>query len=492
MRIRQPSLLRQITFDSPDSSSVSKRGMLTAVGTASQGGLRLFTSLAIGRHAGPVALGVVVSAMATAQLMTLLGPAAIGAAASNFIARARGKNTTSEAEWIASLLGRSTVIISLCIAALSIPLWWLVNDRHLTGAPFVILLLVAYSAYSFTRGAQFGAGLFRRVAAWDVASALVGIAGVAFLLLMDIDDLRLTLPLTFSYAAFALFGWPWHVRGIPRLPLLVEIRSFVILGTIGTMASAGSMQLATLTARWIGGSVGAGQFAAALGIATPLSLVASSLGMALFPTMSEAIGRGDLIGVDRKTLYATGVISRVMVGVVGGLAISAPAVISLVWGEDFAESQRVLPALLAAVLASSLGVPIVNRTLASSSRGSKIATGASVVGLMVCSLFWLATSTALGVVGVAYGYALGSTAVVAIVIAASECRGRGPWRILWARVAIGATIAAILTFLTQTYLTNALVQIGLSAVFIAVWLIGMRRYTILHPWRRSPSSVTQR
>ena len=76
------------------------------------------------------------------------------------------------------------------------------------------------------------------------------------------------------------------------------------------------------------GGEDAGQFAAAMATATPASLLAVSLSLALFPSLAEFWARGDHVGFLAQTDKAARSLQVVMVSILGSLAICSRLVMA--------------------------------------------------------------------------------------------------------------------------------------------------------------------
>src|SRR3954469_17933400 len=91
------TMFRPLRLDQPTVGSLRARGVLSTIGIGVQGLLRFTISVIVGRVGGPAVLGVVNSAISGALFLSLLWPASSGAAASKFVARARGAGDDEEA-----------------------------------------------------------------------------------------------------------------------------------------------------------------------------------------------------------------------------------------------------------------------------------------------------------------------------------------------------------------------------------------------------------
>jgi putative peptidoglycan lipid II flippase len=469
------SVLRPVQLDRQSQVSLAQGGALSTTGLLAQGFLRFATAWLVGRLAGPEAFGVVATAIATATLLALLWPTTTGSAASKYVARARGAGNTPEMLSTARHLAVRTVQASLLLGAASIPVWVLVDHGTVAGALCVAAMTIAYSGYSFTRGVQFGAGQVPRATAWDLISVAVGLGALAALLLAGVRGPALVLPLALGYGVYALAGWPHGVRGRPDSAHRRELDAFVALGAAGSVASTGFLQLSQITARLTAGVHDAGQYAAALNLATPASMLAASLSLVLFPSLAEAWGRGDHATFRAQTDRATRALAAVMVGIFGSLILCSRFLVALVWGEQYAEAATVLPVLVLAVLATNLAVASVNALTTTSRKGMRVTTTASLLGLAVGVVVWLVLGDRLGILGVAIGYLAGTLVIAAIPVTIVWRRDHHRWAGLFLRV-LAALLVVGATALGQRAAELPLwLEPVLAVVFLAAWVLVSRR-----------------
>lgn len=459
-----------LRLDAAASSTIVHRGVLSLAGTVLQSTSRVVTNLIIGRIGGPVVLGVVASAISTAQLLALLWPSATGGAASKFVARARGEQDFVQVAAVAAHLGKRSLQATLLLACAGAAAWMLLDGAGPTEGLYVALLVVGYSGYSFTRGLHFGAGQVGRATRWDLIASVLGMSGVLVSLSLGVRGLELLMPLAAAALLYTLAGWPWGAHGHLGSDLRREIDGFVLITTLGTIASAGFLQLSMIAARRAGGAGGAGQYAAALTVATPLAIIASSLSLVLYPSMSAAFGRGDRQGFRRQADQAMRFLTLIMVAAIASLAICSRSVIALVWGEQYEPAADLLPILLAAVLATALAVPSSNALTSGGRAGVSTATYASLLGFSVGVSIWLLTAPSWDVTGIALGYLGGATVTMMTVAARVWNREQQRWGGLILRV---TTAMAVLGLLLAAQRSATLPQWSdplLALAFCAGWL----------------------
>ncbi len=468
----RPGLLAPVDLHAPGGGSLTRRGMISFAGLAFQGGLRLAVNLLIGRVAGAAVLGVVAAGQATAAFAILLWPATSGQAAARFLARARGRGDPAEIDAVARHLGRAFLVSTGLLAALSVPVS-LARGVGPGQAACVAVFLAGLAGQQYTRGVHYGAGAVTRVVTWDIGLSALGVAGLAAALAAGVRDLRLLLPLAAGYLLLTLACWPWGPgpgtaagRALSR-----EIDAFVFFGSLGTIASAGLVQLSVIVAARLGDAE-AGTYSAASSLAMPLTLLSGALSLVLYPSMAEASGRGDAAAVRAQLDRGVRGLAFLVVPLVAGLALLAPEVVELAYGPGFAASASLLTMLLLAVLVSMIAVPCVNAITSGRPRGIAETAAASLAGLAVAGLVWslAAAPHALGVHGVAAGYLAGvaTTGGYAIV------RAWYLWRLRWWPVlgtlagAVAGIAAAIALLGGSPWWARALAAVAAVMAWLAV------------------------
>ncbi|MFI7674926.1 lipopolysaccharide biosynthesis protein [Actinophytocola sp. NPDC049390] len=434
-------MLRPVRLDRPVSTSLARGGVYSTAGLIAQGLLRFATSLLVGHLAGKTVLGEVASAIAMSLTLALLWPTTTGSAASMFLARARGADKPEELRSTAAHLRMRTMQTGLLLGAVAIPLWVLVDGGSWQGALSVAALTIAYSGYSFTRGVQFGAGQVLRATMWDLTSVVLGLGCLVILLLAGVRSTALVIPLVITYGLYTLAGWPYGAGGRAGRARRRELDGFVVLGAIGSLASTGFLQLSQVTAKLAAGDAEAGQYASAIALATPASLLAASLTLVLLPSLSEAFGRGDMAAFRARTNTATRGLAVTMVAIFCSIMVCSRLIVSVVWGSEFAGAQKLLPVLVMAVLATNLCVASVNALNTRSRRGMLINTASSLVGMTVGVVVWLVLAPRLGTYGVAIGYLCGTVTIAAVPITWVWRKDGHRWSLVFVKVALGVAVA---------------------------------------------------
>jgi putative peptidoglycan lipid II flippase len=485
-------MLRPVRLDAPTATSFARGGLYSTVGLVAQGILRFATSFLVGHIAGKTVLGVVATAIATSLTLALLWPTTTGSAASKFLARARGEQSPERAHAAAAHLRMRTLQTGILLGAVSVPIWVLIDAGSWVDALCVAALTITYSGYSFTRGIQFGAGQVPRATMWDVTSVVLGLAGLVVLLLAGVRNTALVLPLVATYGLYTLASWPYAGRGKPERPLRRELDAFVALGAIGSLASTGFLQLSQVAAKLTAGDTDAGQYASAIALATPASLLAASLTLVLLPSMSEAVGRKDLSAFRARTDNTTRALAVMLVAVFGAIMVCSRLIVGIVWGAKFAGAEKLLPVLAAAVLATNLCVASVNALNSRSQRGMVINTFAGITGMLVGAMIWVLVAPHLGLAGVALGYLCGTVVIASVPITVVWRQDGHRWGLVYGKVLVGVLIAGALVVAEHAWDLPLALDLGFAVAFLAVWWALNRaevaRLPIPRPWRRGRRS----
>ena len=110
------------------------------------------------------------------------------------------------------------------------------------------------------------------------------------------------------------------------------IAAFAAVTAVGTVSSAGFLQLSQVFALRAGGSHGAGLFAAAMTLVTPAYLLPRAISVVLFPAMARAAGREDRAGRDRQLVVGTQVLAAAMLPAFALVGMVATGLLTLFYG----------------------------------------------------------------------------------------------------------------------------------------------------------------
>lgn len=451
-------------------STVRSRTLLTSLGILVQGVVRFLYTVLVARSTSPAVLGAVNASISLAMFLSLLWPSAMGAGVVRFVAGEQGAGRHEASAAVLRLLARQALWSSVVLSVASAAIAALVLDLPHGTAIGTAGLVLAYSCYSFVRGVQYARDTVARATRWEVIAG-----GLALVLLVAVlatgSSAVLLAPLTVGYALYAFVLWPRGPAGPTGPDLRRDVARFVLLTVVGTVASTGFLQLSMVVARATTTGPDAGYYAAALALATPASLLARSLSLALYPTMAQTQGRGDPTTVRWMTDAATRSLVVVMVAVFGFLVLTSEVLVSLVYGSRFSPAADLLPLLMLAVLPTSVAVAAVSRLSSASNRLYVSVTTSSVVGLLLGLAVWALVTDRYGVLGIAIGYLAGGVVVGLGPLVITWWVDRYRWGGLVARALVGVSAIAALRVWESEAGFGGWVQVAVAGGFVVVWLL---------------------
>jgi O-antigen/teichoic acid export membrane protein len=384
-----------------------KNSGIATFGVLIQGLARFAYTILIGRVLGAQALGEVSSLLALAVFVSLFWPTASGVAASRFIPRDRVAGL--EASPIATVITRLFLVSLPFLAVATFVVAFLIS--HSVGSAVgAVILMTAYSAYAFTRGAALGSSRFLRVAVMDTVSSFAAIL-LLCLVLISGWHWAVLLPLALGYAVFAAANWPARAdRGrVDR----AEAGKFIAINSIAQVATGGLLQVAMLAASLSDTPHNAGLFAAALSLATPAAMLGQSLNQVLIPHFARmhALETGT---IRASTIKVTAVVAAGLGVVFGVLALAAPLVVELLYGNSYQGASDYMRALLMGVYIYAVSL-VPAATLIATARDRRY-TVASVIGFVmgVIAIVVLAPSQGAWAAEVGYVAGAGVSAVLTI------------------------------------------------------------------------------
>lgn len=442
---------------------------LSSVGMLLSGGAQFLLSVVVGRLLGPGTLGMVRGALSVANTAGLLWPSAAGQAASLFVAR----EAAADRPGVADSVERHVVLRVLLAVAVLAPgaalatvvvfgfSWW--------DAAWVAALVVALGAYHVARGIRFGRAEVAVATGAEAANAALSVGLLGLVVWWQAPGWLLA-PLVVGNLAYAAGVWWQALRYPTRIDpeLRRELDLFVLWGVAGTVASTGLLQLSMVIAKAVSPDADAGLYAAAISLATPLSMVARALSMALFPEMARQLGRQDEAAtraiVDRAT---RGLIGLMTPGFMV-LVIVAEPLVSLVYGEGYGGAVAPLRVLLVAVLISTIPVAATNSINVRGRAGVRLSALLSWAGLLSGLVLIAVLSRGLGIEGVAWGY-LGGVSTTAITAYLYVWRRDGQrWSMPSALVVLG--VGAAVGLANSGHVTHWPGAVVSVLAFVGVWL----------------------
>jgi len=393
--------------------------VISTAGLLAQGLSRFVYTAVVGRALGAESLAAVNLGFAVAILLSLLWPTAAGNASAAF-----GR---LDRPHILSTLRRT-----LGIALVPLSIGAAIVTAVLGGAgPEMVQavgLTVSWSTYIFARGMLIGTGHLRPAALWDLVSGTAALALLGVFLAAGWREWVLV-PAVAGYLLFAVAA-ALIVRPAPQAQTApqappVPLMPFIAWSSLALLATNGLMQVSMVVASAMDSPAAAGQFAAALALATPASMVAQAVTQAMLPRFGRwaALPTADRVRAVRRATFALAMFMLVGSGLVAALL---PFVLPLVYGGDFAPAVPLAQGLMVAVWGFSVSV-FLAAYLATEGR-ARTATVCSALGSVVGLVAMVVVgATAGGSAGAVVGAGAGMTLTV-LLLAVTALRSAAPGR----------------------------------------------------------------
>lgn len=212
--------------------------------------------------------------------------------------------------------------------------------------------------------------------------------------------------------------------------------AYAIRASVGSGAAIARLRLVPIVLGLAHGAGEIGRLQAAFAFFGPVMLVPRAVELALFPSLAGAHGRGDGRAFLAQAATAQRAIAIGMALLAGVPIVAGPALLSFVFGPEFAAAA--LPLALVAAAAWCLGLAVPSIVALSGADGIGIVNAGSVLGLAGSVIAWIVLVPPFGAAGAAAGLALGSipTAVVPMVAASRR------YGLRWRAAAVSSILAA--------------------------------------------------
>lgn len=455
-----------------DTTSLRGRAALSTYATAVQGLARLLYGVLIGNFGSRELLGQTNTSLSLSVLSSQLWAAPAATGGTRFVAARATLDDPEGAATVARHIATRTALISMVLptgVSLAGSLWLGFGPAQTIAT---VLLAFSYSMYVTLRGIQYGALRFRHVAFWDTVAGALALVLVVLVLALDLTVLAL-LPLAAGYGLFAVMSWPARAAGRVEPTLRRQIDHFVLFGALSGIASGGLLQLSQIAAHYYAGPASAGDYAAALTLATPASMLSIALSTVLVPPLVAAAGRGDRRAVHVQSDAIARRLTAIFVGLFGVLVLLSPLAITVVWGAEFVAAADILPVLLIAVMLTSIALGGATTLTSTRVRGPRAVAFLNLGGLVLSVLAWPFLAPAMGTTGVALGYLVGSGAASLAILGTVWWVEKHAWWDLAAKLIGGAALVVVLAMATRSVpgLTGAAVQVAAATAFGLVWLL---------------------
>ena len=464
--------LREVFFPPPNygntDNPLGSAFALTVLAVFVQGLSRFGYSVLVGNVLGQDVLGEVNLVISLALFLCLLWPQASGSAAAKFIAMARGRQDRAGQAATAAFTATSSAaaLALLSVSAVLLAVHFL--DLNWGYAVSTGVLVLAQGCFSFARGVRTGNNQFVTTAAWDTVSSFVTLT-LLLLVLLGGWHWALLLPLSIGYLLAALPAWPRR-SSTPLDPALRrEILVFTAWGSAHILAASGLMQLSVIVGRIIDTDEALGLYSAAVSLATPASMLSSSMLTALSPSIARRFAAGDAEALAEQVDVILRTMVTLFLPVFGVCILWAEPMLQLIYFGDprFVTAEPLLVILFFAASASSFNAANA-RLNGTESWGIKVLALANGAGLVIGVATMVVLGPRLGIMASAVGYLVGSLISAALPLLVVWRLDRMPWGAVVLRTVLGyAMILGALKLLGDEF--RPLPTLGATTAFLAVW-----------------------
>ncbi len=401
----------------PETGSLRRGVALNVASLGIQGALRLGFTVSAARVLGPAGYADFGVALAVSVLVAIVWPASAGSAVVKYVRIAWGGDRPADASAVLRhLLGRLVRFLAVVT-----PLLWAGSLLVSSGAALawgLLLMSWGYSLQTFGRGVHLATGQLLRE---FVLQATCGVLALSALAIIELrDDVGPGVVALVYGGAMSLCGlltWPRSAPSGGAAPPGVD--RFVWLAAVGSLASAGFVQLLVVAGKLRFDDHEAGVLSAAANLASTLTLASAATSMALYPRVSQLVGRADDDGVRRLRRSVFRQLVRYLFWALAAFLVLAPTLVPVVLGEAYREAVEPLSVMALAAVTTTVAAPSVAVMTSGPNRSVARMSGAAwlgmAVGVAVWGLAWLGDLGGIG--GVASGFALGTAVTATAAIA---------------------------------------------------------------------------
>lgn len=435
-------LFTRLQFDRPASQSIARPGfyaLVTRIGPAAAG---FATNVLIGRLASPVVLGQTQAAISTASLASVAGPTSTGSAASKYIAAARGGGSPDDAKAVAAFVGRIAAAAAFTLTAIVVVTLTVTGRDPLT-IWVTSAMVLGVSARTFIEGAQFGAQQIERAAAWSTVISVASTLAVGVLLLLGTRSILVLIPLALLNLFYALASWPSMRGPLPDARLRRGILHFAVLAMLGTVANTGLLQASVLVAQTMLGDHYTGQYSVAITLSAPITVLAGSTSLVLFPILAASHGAGDSASVARTTDSVSRHLLTLMIPALILLVFLGRPLITVLWGDAFPQSYELTALVAGAMIITAVASPAVNSLTTGDNHGMLISAGSAAAGAAVGIGSWFVLLPVSSDYAIPLGFLIGTILTAGIPYAVAWHRQRQRWSLQ--AITTVTAVAALIT-----------------------------------------------
>ncbi len=395
-----------------------KKVLLSGVALIPIGLARLGFNAVSLRAFGEHTTGELNVALSLGMALALPVSAAFGPSVLRFVAFERGKDRPDVAGGVLTRLLIWGLLFEILTAGLAYAFRnQLPNAAGLSDLLFfgAVAVGISYSVYLVLRNGLYAVDRVATYTGLELLTALLFFGSLACLVLWAPSAASL-LAFLVGYTSFilgALFVLRTQLRfdTIKQGPAAGSIARFAGLAAVGTTASMGLKEVATVLTPSLAGFEGTAFFALALATLAPMHFIPRTLRSLLFAESASHDGRGDNSALAKQFSTISHQLALFNIPIVAAVMILAEPLLSVVGAQLSPERVWVFRLLALGGLLDILASTAAN-ALAGVGRVGINATG-SVLGLLTASAVWYAAGD-LGLLGVGLGY-FGASVMRALV-----------------------------------------------------------------------------
>jgi O-antigen/teichoic acid export membrane protein len=446
------------------------------------GGTRVLYGAMISRVTDRETFGMIGMLTAITVISSFALPAGVATATSRFVPFNRGHGDSAAARGLQQTLSRFGAVAGGLLSIASATGVLFVLHRPIEQSVEVGLLTLTYSLYTIDKAALYGFGRVSQYLRLEILGS--GVALGSTIIIVISGATWYLVPFVFGYFVFivgARLTLRKDLQGEVRRPRSEdrrEIIGYIALACLGTLASAGFLQGTQLLAAHFAKPTELAYFTAAVTLVGPLYLLPRALGLALFPSMSEAHGAGDWAAVRRHADLTTRALLAALAPVFVVAVLLAPELLTLFGGAKYAEGAGVLQIILAATYLSVVQIASVNALSSGSQLQLRTPVGWSIAGCLCGLVAVVIGGGPLGATGVGVAYLLGTavTATGCTVVAwrRYEMPWAGPMTRAFVAVAGAVLVARLLGVAPVAERARWLVDGAASLIGLAAGLTALR------------------
>lgn len=447
-----------IKFRASEKHKSSKLAMFSLLATLLSGVGKFLFALIVGRVLGPSALGLTQSVIATANLASLCLPTTSGAAASKYVSQeiALGRKDFEISGITNHLFKR--VIQSIIVVSIFVAIGLLTTQNtNIVIILVSVMLIVAVSLQVFVRGLYFGTSQLRSLFWGELFVNIFILVGTLVLLFLGVKPVWLLTPMILAIIVWIVLSYPFGNGLKLEKSVSKQVDIFLLIGSWGTLASAGFMQASVLFSTIVGGFVYAGQYAAAMTLSTPIGLLSGAVASVLFPELSKYNVLGNVALISRKLVQTIQLLSTLSIGIFGVMALSARSIMMIIWGNNFQQTGEILIWLTFSMAITAIAAPAVVSLTSHSNRGMLVSAISSTIGLLLGLSVWLIGSLAKVPELIPVGYAAGAFVIAAI-----------PFVISWRKYQLRLLRTSLISI--STVILILCISLSIQSIFIPIWI----------------------